>query len=302
MNRDAHFYRQMLRIRRTEERILDLFSEGKVAGTTHTCIGQEANAVGVIGSLDPHKDHVVSNHRCHGHYLAFGGPLHGLMAEITGKASGTSGGRGGSQHLKWGNFFSNGILGGGVPIGCGLALGEKQLGGDGIVTICMGDGTLGEGVLYESLNMAALWSLPVLFLVENNRWAQTTPSHLAVAGSMVERAAPFGIDRDEIETTDVQKLQVWGRQIVERVRSESKPFWAVIHTYRLAAHSKGDDTRPEAEIERQRQFDPLLIHGKRLTKGQIEAAETAVKEELDEVMEKLATDPSAYLPETGGSL
>ena len=180
---DVLDYRKMLLIRRTEELILRFFSEGKVRGTTHTYVGQEANAVGIIGQLDPQRDFVVSNHRCHGHYLAFGGPLDGLLAEIMGSRLGICGGRGGSQHLKFGHFFSNGVLGGGTPIGCGIALGEKLSKSTGIVVVCLGDGTLGEGVLYESLNMASLWSLPVLFLVENNRYAQTTPIALAVSGS-----------------------------------------------------------------------------------------------------------------------
>ncbi len=277
-------FRAMLLIRRTEELVLRLFSEGKVSGTTHTYIGQEANAVGIIGQLTPRRDHVVSNHRCHGHYLAFEGPLKGLLAEIMGLANGICGGRGGSQHLKFDNFLSNGILGGGAPIACGLALGEKLGGSDGIVLLCLGDGTLGQGVLYESLNMAALWELPVLFLVENNRYAQTTPVELAVAGSIVERAAPFGIETSEIESTDISQLRAWGAQLIEYIHSRRKPFWGVVHTHRLSAHSKGDDTRSSEEVERCRRLDPLLIQGTRISDEEKLAAERWVQDVLAEAL------------------
>ncbi len=290
---DVLDFRTMLLIRRTEELILDLFSESKVSGTTHTYIGQEANAVGIIGQLDPRRDFVVSNHRCHGHYLAFGGPVEGLLGEIMGRTIGVCGGRGGSQQLKFGNFFSNGVLGGVTPIGCGLALGEKLRGSDGIVIVCVGDGTLGQGVLYESLNMAALWQLPVLFLVENNRYAQTTPVELAVSGSIVGRAAPFGIELSEIESTDVRALRAWGSDAIDCVRTRCRPFWGVIHTYRLSAHSKGDDTRPDAEVERYKQQDPLLIQASRLSDEEKLAAEQWVENTLALVLGSVEEAPIA---------
>ncbi len=257
-----------------------MFTEGKVSGTTHTCIGQEANSVGVIGQLEPERDFVLGNHRSHGHYLAFGGPLEGLLGEVMGRANGVSGGRGGSQQLKFGNFFSNGVLGGGAPIGCGLALGEKLSGTGGIVVLCIGDGTLGEGVLYESLNMAALWQLPILFLVENNRYAQTTPVELAVAGSMVQRASAFGIKTSAIDSTDVQELRAWGFQAIDYVRTRRRPYWGVIDTYRFSPHSKGDDTRPKEEVERYMRQDPILIQRPRLSNEAFTAAAGWVEQVL----------------------
>lgn len=158
------FYRQMLRIRLFEETVLEMFPRGVIYGTTHTYIGQEANAVGVLSWLQD-GDVVVSNHRCHGHFLAYGGSMHALAAELMGRSTGVCGGRGGSQHVKWKDFYANGILGGTIPLAVGIAFAEKTKGNSSIVFAFMGDGTLGEGVVYESLNMAALWQLPVLFVL-----------------------------------------------------------------------------------------------------------------------------------------
>ena len=145
----ATFYERMFFIRRFEETLLDLFSLGKLVGTTHTYIGQEANGVGVIDHLDPEVDVVFSNHRCHGHYLEFTGDAYGLLCEVMGRAPGTCGGKGGSQHLCKGNFYSNGILGSIVPVATGIALAEKQKGTGAVSTVFVGDGALGQGAVYE---------------------------------------------------------------------------------------------------------------------------------------------------------
>jgi hypothetical protein len=150
----------MFFIRRFEETLLDLFSLGKLVGTTHTYIGQEANAIGLIDHLDPDVDTIFSNHRCHGHYLAFTDDAFGLLCEVMGKAPGVCGGKGGSQHLCKGNFYSNGVLGSIVPVATGIALAEKRKGTGRGLDVFLGDGTLGEGVTYESLNIASLWQLP----------------------------------------------------------------------------------------------------------------------------------------------
>ena len=204
MTQLATFYERMFFIRRFEETLLDLFSLGKLVGTTHTYIGQEANAIGVIDHLDPDVDTVFSNHRCHGHYLAFTDDAFGLLCEVMGKAPGVCGGKGGSQHLCKGNFYSNGVLGSIVPVATGIALAEKRKGTGAVSTVFLGDGTLGEGVTYESLNIASLWQLPVLFVVENNHYAQSTPVELELAGSIAARGAAFGIETDELDTTDVE--------------------------------------------------------------------------------------------------
>jgi TPP-dependent pyruvate/acetoin dehydrogenase alpha subunit len=253
----------MTLIRRFEETLLDLFDQGELFGTTHCYIGQEANAAGVIAHLGV-DDIIFSNHRCHGHFLAYQPSPELLMAEIMGRATGLVGGRGGSQHICHGNFYSNGIQGGIVPNAVGMALAEKVKRTGGIATVFIGDGTFGEGVLYEALNMASLWSAPILIVAENNRWAQSTPIELELAGSMVDRGRAFGIRSGEIDSTDADALYAHFGPIVEEVRREGRPRLEVIHTYRLCHHSKSDDHRPADEIEHFRAGDPLGLIQARL--------------------------------------
>ncbi len=293
-------YRTMLLIRRFEERLLAEFSTGKLVGTTHLYIGQEADAAGIFSVTDP-GDVVFSNHRCHGHFLAYsvaspqGENLYQLAAELMGKATGLVGGRGGSQHIHWHNFYSNGIQGGIVPIATGMALAEKAGKTGKIVLVFVGDGTLGEGTLYESLNIAALWQLPVLFVLEDNRYAQTTPVEKAVAGSMTGRFTAFGISTWELATTDVLEIRSAAEKAVRHVRSGAGPGGLVLHTYRFAAHSKGDDVRDPAEIARARESDPLIVHGERLTAEEREKAEAEIAVLVSDAFARADADPFPIL-------
>ena len=210
----ARRYAQMFLIRRFEETLLEMFSEGKLVGTTHTCIGQEANAVGVVGALEPSRDIVFSNHRCHGHYLAFTDDVGGLLCEVMGREGGTCGGKGGSQHLCNGNFYSNGVQGSIVPVATGMALAEREKASGAVACVFLGDGTLGQGAVYECLNMASIWSLPLLAVVENNFYAQSTPSHLTLAGSIAARAEAFDIETRQLEDN--------GRRADRRGRTRSR--------------------------------------------------------------------------------
>jgi len=286
-------YEQMVLIRRFEETLLDLFSEGKLTGTTHTYIGQEADAVGVIAHLDPERDVVFSNHRCHGHYIAFTGDLFGLLSEVMGRSTGTCGGKGGSQHLHRGNFYSNGVQGSIVPVSTGIALAEKEKGTGAVTTVFLGDGTLGQGALYECLNMASLWSLPLLFVVEDNAYAQTTPKHLAVAGDIPARAVAFGIETAELDTTDVEEIHAAAERAVGYVRESGRPFFLVLHTYRFSPHSKGDDFREAAEIEERRARDPLVVAGARLAEDARARIEEAVERLIAETVEAAEAAPVA---------
>lgn len=291
-------YRTMLLIRRFEETVLDQFSKGVFSGTTHTYLGQEANAAAVMAHLTQ-ADIVVSNHRCHGHFLAYGGDARALFAELMGKATGVCGGRGGSQHLHWNNFYSNGVLGGTAPMAVGMALAEKLKGSDSMVVLFLGDGALGEGVVYEALNMAALWQAPILFVVENNGIAQTTPIELAQAGTVLDRFRAFGILARQLDSSDVLEIQELAGQAINEIRSSLKPQALIIRTCRFGPHSKGDDTRPAEEIERmRRQRDPLLIHGNRLSEQKRNAILAEVDIGIQNAFQKALADPLPSISES----
>lgn len=287
-------YKTMLLIRRFEERVLEEFSSGRLIGTTHTYIGEEANAAGVFSKAEP-DDIIFSNHRCHGHYLAYGGDPYLLAAELMGKATGLVGGRGGSQHIQWRNFYSNGVQGGIVPIATGMALAEKIRESGHMTTVFTGDGTFGQGVLYESLNIAALWKLPLLVVVENNRYAQTTPVDVGVAGSMPKRFEAFGIPVWERESSDVLEIQEAAGDANQHVRSGAGPGCLILHTYRFSAHSKGDDPRSRDELTIIRQFDPLNIHATRLSTSEVDQVEIEVGEIIGEAFARAASDPFPLL-------
>lgn len=244
-------------IRTVEERLLELFAQGKVAGTTHTCIGQELSAVMLAETLDRERDIVFSNHRCHGHFIAWTGDVEGLIAEVMGKRTGVCEGIGGSQHLCGRRFFSNGVQGGIVPVSAGLAYAQKLAGAGGLVAVCIGDGTLGEGVVYETFNMISRWGLPLLIVLENNLYAQSTSQQETLAGDICARAAAFGIETYRGSTWQYLDLGETLRQAVSQVRTRSAPAFVRVDTYRLAAHSKGDDDRDPSEIRQFASRDPV---------------------------------------------
>ena len=287
-------YRQMKSIRRVEETLLDLFDQGKLHGTVHTCIGQEACAVGIVNALDRQKDIIWSNHRGHGHYLAYSDDIEGLIAEIMGRSSGVCGGIGGSQHLHKNGFYTNGILGGTVACAVGTALAEKHKGSHAITTVFFGDGALGEGIMYESFNLASLWKLPVLFVLEHNRYAQSTPSHQEHAGNLTLRATPFEIESKELHANDVMVLSQVAAEAVTKIRQRQRPFFLALHTDRLAPHSKGDDNRPPEEIEARRKEDPLDRLRRTLAEiniQQLEALEISIQERITKSIENARESP-----------
>ena len=244
-------------IRAVEERLLQLFAEGKVAGTTHTCIGQELSAVMLADSLDRERDIVFSNHRCHGHFVAWTGDVEGLIAEVMGRRTGVCRGIGGSQHLCGRQFFSNGVQGGIVPVSAGIAYAQKLSRSGGIVAVCIGDGTLGEGVVYETFNMASKWGLPLLIMLENNLYAQSTSQRETLAGDICARAQAFGIRTSSGSTWEHQELGATLRAAADHVRTTCSPAFVRVDTYRLAAHSKGDDDRDSGEIRGYAERDPV---------------------------------------------
>lgn len=249
-------YGRALLIRSVEQRLLKLFSEGKLFGTVHTCIGQEWVAVAVAEALEP-GDLIFSNHRCHGHFLARTDDAEGLIAEIMGRTTGVCGGRGGSQHLCSQGVFSNGIQGSIAPVAAGLAFGQKIEGSRKITTVFLGDGTLGEGAVYEALNIASKWELPLLIVLENNAYAQSTPSRQTLAGDICARARAFGIETGHADVWHPNELLGTCADAASYVRTGTRPFFLRVDTYRLMAHSKGDDDRNESEVEEYWKRDDL---------------------------------------------
>ena len=240
-------------IRSTEQLLLELFTKGLLSGTTHTCLGQELCQMAVVRALDDPDDAVLSNHRNHGHFLTYSGDFHGLVAEIMGRETGVCRGIGGSQHLAYRHFHSNGVQAGMTghrrrP----RARLEDARTGTRIVACIIGDGTLGEGLTYESLNLASIWRVPMLFVVENNGIAQTTRTADTIGGSIVARGAAFGLRTWHVDDADPEILRAGRGRWCARVRSTRQPGFLVIDTMRLGPHSKGDDLRDEAEMA----FDP----------------------------------------------
>ena len=250
-------YALMSTIRHFEFSLLEMFEKGVLAGTTHTCLGQETTAVGIISSIDKDKDIVFTNHRGHGHFLAYCGEIERLYLEIMGRPGGVCAGRGGSQQLQHNNFYSNGILGGTVPVATGMAFAEKLKRSQAVAVAFLGDGTLGEGVVYESFNMASLWSLPVLYVIDNNCFAQSTPCAMAVAGSILKRPEAFGIPVKEIEAADLRGILSLASESVDAIRSECRPRCISISSVRLGPHSKGDDSRSKEEVRKAWERDPF---------------------------------------------
>ena len=266
-------------IRSFEERLLKLFSEGKLFGTVHTCIGQEFTGVAVASQLID-GDLMVSNHRCHGHYLARTGDADGLMAEVMGRITGICGGRGGSQHICAHGVYSNGIQGGMTPVSAGMALAQKLNQTGNVVVTFIGDGTLGEGTLYETLNIISKWDLPMMIVLENNLYAQSTSQTLTLAGDICARAEAFGIDAYHGTTVNPKELQDRMAKAVSKMRSESRPAFFRVDTSRLMAHSKGDDDRPKEELARYWAQDPITRFTEQFPK---EAA--ALKQEAEAIID-----------------
>jgi 2-oxoisovalerate dehydrogenase E1 component len=250
------YVRQALLIRAVEQKFLQLFAQGRMNGTVHTCVGQEFSAVAVAGQLAD-VDWVTSNHRCHGHFIAKTHNWRGLIDELRGLESGVCKGIGSSQHLFAQGFLSNGPQGALVPVASGIGYELKRSASKGIAASFIGEGTLGEGVVYEAMNLASLWSLPQLFVCENNLYSQSTPQADAVAGTIRGRATAFGIPVFESNTWNIAALFEEASRAIEFVRSSGKPAFLIVRTYRLNAHSKGDDDRAREEVGYFSEYDPV---------------------------------------------
>jgi pyruvate dehydrogenase E1 component alpha subunit len=255
--------KQMIRIRRFEDKCAELYTQEKIRGFLHLYDGEEAIAVGAISVLEK-RDRIVATYREHGHALVRGISMGATLAEMYGKQEGCSRGRGGSMHLfdSATNFYGgNAIVGGGLPLAVGLALADHMRGNDFITACFFGDGAVAEGEFHESLNLAALWGLPVLFVCENNLYAMGTALALTESETEIQRkAACYRIASEGVDGMDVVAVEAAMRRAVQAVRENHKPYFLECRTYRLRAHSMFDAQlyRSKAEVEAWRQKEPIM--------------------------------------------
>lgn len=281
-------------IRRTEEVLLRLFAEGQLHGTVHTCLGQEFTGA-CLAPLLGRKDSVFSTHRGHGHYLSVTGDLDGFLLELLGREGGCVGGVGGSQHLHKGNYFSNGIQGGILPLAAGAALAHQLDKNKAVSVAITGDGTLGEGALYESLNIASAWKLPFLLVLEDNQYAQSTKTSDVLTGPAKARLAACGLKVFEGDTWSWKKLGGIFAAALKGVRSGKGPAAVIVRTYRLAPHSTRDDFRTEKELAAARKKDPLNLLLAKKDKAAL-AADAAASARLERALAAALSAPAVKPP------
>lgn len=286
---------EMIRIRRFEERCVELYSATKIRGFLHLYIGEEAVATGAMGALDP-DDAVVATYREHGHALARGLPMDRVMAEMYGRADGVSGGRGGSMHLFDADtrfYGGNAIVGGGLPIAVGLALADRLRGRQRVTACFFGEGAVDEGEFHESLNLAALWDLPVLFACENNLYSMGVAlAHAESQTDLALKAASYGVSAWSLDGMDVLDVEAGTRRAVDAVRAGGGPYFIEYRTYRFRAHSMYDPDlyRPKEEIAAWKERDPIVTFGAVLRErgwledADVEAIEDEVAAEIDDAV------------------
>ena len=303
-------YRQLLLIRRAEERLSQMFADGEVPGFIHLSIGQEAVSVGVMSALGP-EDTIASTHRGHGHAIAKGLPLEGFFAELLAKNEGLCRGRGGSMHvadMSVGMLGANGIVGAGLSIALGSALAHKTLQRPAIAVAFFGDGALAEGLLHECFNLAALWTLPLLFVCENNGWGEFLPTSKQLAFNLEDFSAAFRIPHTAVDGNDVAAVAAAAERIVARIRGGAGPAVLECLTTRVRGHFEGDAQkyRDPGELDRLAERDPLRIGMEALRRlgatetdfakaaeeieRRIEAAMTAARRGTDPVFEAAKAD------------
>jgi len=289
MRRDL--YRTMRTIRRFEEQIVDLVNTNEIAGVTHEYIGQEAVATGVCAALRD-DDVITSTHRGHGHVIAKGAEVRRMMAELLGRTTGLNHARGGSMHIadvSLGIYGANGIVAAGAPIAAGAAWAGVQAGSDRVAVCFFGDGAVNQGVLHETMNMAGIWNLPVLFVCENNGYAVSFSHEEATAGSLVERAAAYGMAAERVDGMDAEAVLAAAGEAVARARSGGGPAFLECETYRFVGHHTAEATmglgyRTDEEVERWRERDPLAVLAARMGAAEVAALDAEVEALLEEAL------------------
>jgi pyruvate dehydrogenase E1 component alpha subunit len=299
-------YRKMVTVRNFEETAADLFMKGQLPGFLHLYVGEEAVAAGVMAHLTA-QDMITSTHRGHGHAVAKGARLDMMFAELFAKKTGYCHGKGGSMHiadLDLGILGANGIVGGGVPIATGAGLALKMKGSDRVTVCFFGDGASNTGAFYEGVNLAAVWELPVVFICENNQYAESTPRkvHQKVK-DVADRAAAFNIPGVVMDGMDVFDVYKKTGEAIDRVRAGGGPILLEAKTYRFWGHYVGDPQvyRTKEEVEEWRKRDPILMFRERVVKegkisvGELDAIEAGVKKEIEAAIEFARQSPEPEL-------
>lgn len=295
--------RTMLLIRSVEESLIKLFSDSEVPGFIHLSLGQEAVAAGVMAALDA-RDTMATTHRGHGHVLARGLDLDLFFREIMGKAGGICGGRGGSMHvadMRLGIIGANGIVGAGIPIALGSALAHSVRGSGGVAVVFFGDGAMAEGVLHETLNIAALWKMPLLLVCENNGWSEFSPTALQFAAQLKDLAGAFGIPHTQVDGSDVEAVAGAAAALVGEIRTGAGARVLECSTHRVRGHYEGDPQkyREATELAAGAAADPLK-HARKalLARGvKAQALDAAVTEIEAQVQAAIARAREDVLPE-----
>ena len=296
-------YRTMLTIRRFEEKAGQMYGMGLIGGFCHLYIGQEAVVTGMQMALKP-GDEVITGYRDHGHMIATGMDPKGVMAELTGRTHGYSKGKGGSMHMfsvEKGFYGGHGIVGAPVPLGTGLAFANKYRGNDNICLTYFGDGATNQGQVYESFNMAELWKLPVIYVIENNRYAMGTAiTRSSAQTNLSKRGSSFNIPGEQVDGMDVRAVKAAGTQAAEWCRSGKGPFILEMLTYRYRGHSMSDPAkyRTREEVDEVRSHhDPIDMARKRIldkkfaTEAELKAIDGEVRDRINEAAEFATHDP-----------
>lgn len=303
---DVELYRRMRTIRRFEETVVELVNTNEIPGTTHEYIGQEAVAAGVCLALR-RDDMVASTHRGHGHVIAKGADLGSMFAELMARATGLNHGRGGSMHvadLSLGVLGANGMVAGGVPFALGAAWGHRAEGRDDVAVAFFGDGALGQGVLLECLNLAALWQLPVVFICENNGYAVSLRVQDALAGAITARALACGIPAVTVDGMDARAVHSASLEAVERARRGGGPSFIECLTYRYSGHHTAEASlkltyRTPEEVAAWRERDPLLVARAWLDEATIDRIDAEVELVIEHGVEFGRSSPA---PDPGTAL
>ena len=294
----TRLYRQMVRIRRFEEQVNELYTRALMPGLAHLYVGEEAVAVGICEALKK-TDYVTSTHRGHGHCLAKGATPDRMFAELLGKEAGYCRGKGGSMHIAdpaTGNLGANAIVGGSAGIATGAALTAKRLKTDQVTVCFFGEGALGQGVLYEVMNLAALYKLPVIYACENNLYTEYTHFSETTAGDILARGTAFGVHSESVDGQDVRAVHAAAQKLVSRARQGEGPALLVCNTYRYTGHHVGDINREyyrskQEEQEWKTKRDPIknmgdwLVSQKLVNASELQKIETEVGEEMQAAVE-----------------